>query len=71
MVAGEEFCGQDWLKLKERYKLLEEEDLLRYCFSSAYIVALLHDSLGIELEDQRYASRLILVICKYILSVRN
>ncbi|KAL0551714.1 hypothetical protein IC582_010803 [Cucumis melo] len=51
MVAGEEFCGEDWLELKKRYKLLDEEDLLRYCFSSAYIVALLHDSLGIGLDD--------------------
>ncbi|CAK9325984.1 unnamed protein product [Citrullus colocynthis] len=52
MVAGQEFCGEDWLKLKKRYKLHDEDDLLRYCFSSAYIVALLHDSLGIGLEDQ-------------------
>ncbi|XP_038890148.1 probable apyrase 6 [Benincasa hispida] len=52
MVAGQEFCGEDWLKLKEKYRLLDEDDLLRYCFSSAYIVALLHDSLGIGLEDQ-------------------
>lgn len=52
MAAGQEFCSDDWLKLKKRHKLLNEEDLLRYCFSSAYIVALLHDSLGIGLDDQ-------------------
>ncbi|XP_022972832.1 probable apyrase 6 isoform X2 [Cucurbita maxima] len=52
VVAGQEFCGEDWVKLKKRYKLLDEEDLARYCFSSAYIVALLHDSLGIGLEDK-------------------
>lgn len=53
MVAGEQFCREDWSKLKHKYHSLDEEDLLRYCFSSAYIVALLHDSLGIDLNDQR------------------
>ncbi|CAI9096599.1 OLC1v1032784C1 [Oldenlandia corymbosa var. corymbosa] len=53
MVAGQRFCEDDWSKLKRKYNSLEEEDLRRYCFSSAYIVALLHDSLGIALDDQR------------------
>ncbi|XP_042488663.1 probable apyrase 6 isoform X2 [Macadamia integrifolia] len=53
MLAGERFCGEDWSKLKNKYNTLEEEDLQRYCFSSAYIVALLHDSLGIALNDDR------------------
>ncbi|XP_043706061.1 probable apyrase 6 isoform X2 [Telopea speciosissima] len=53
MLAGERFCGEDWSKLKNKYNTLEEEDLQRYCFSSAYIVALLHDSLGIALDDNR------------------
>ncbi|KAH7683985.1 Apyrase protein [Dioscorea alata] len=53
MLAGERFCQEDWSKLKQRYHTLEEEDLLQYCFSSAYIIALLHDSLGIALEDTR------------------
>lgn len=53
MLAGEQFCKEDWSKLKEKYHTLAEEDLSRYCFSSAYIVALLHDSLGIGLEDTR------------------
>ncbi|KAG8366346.1 hypothetical protein BUALT_Bualt17G0070300 [Buddleja alternifolia] len=53
MVAGQQFCGEDWSKLTKKYSSLEEEDLLRYCFSSAYIVAMLHDSLGIALDDQR------------------
>lgn len=56
MLAGEQFCGEDWSKLKEKYHTLGEEDLSRYCFSSAYIVALLHDSLGINLDDRRYAN---------------
>ncbi|KAK9107614.1 hypothetical protein Syun_023625 [Stephania yunnanensis] len=51
--AGEKFCGEHWSKLQKKYPSLDEEDLLRYCFSSAYIVALLHDSLGIALNDDR------------------
>ncbi|KAL5722802.1 apyrase [Ranunculus cassubicifolius] len=53
MLAGEQFCGEDWLKLQKKYPSLDQQDLLRYCFSSAYIVALLHDSLGIALDDGR------------------
>lgn len=53
ILAGEEFCEEDWRKLKKKYPALEEEELLRYCFSSAYIVALLHDSLGIGINDRR------------------
>lgn len=53
MVAGQQFCEEDWSKLKRKYQSLDEEDLHRYCFSSAYIVALLHDSLGIALDDGR------------------
>lgn len=51
--AGQQFCGEDWLRMKGKYVSHDEEDLLRYCFSSAYIVALLHDSLGIALDDER------------------
>ncbi|OWM75942.1 hypothetical protein CDL15_Pgr009587 [Punica granatum] len=53
MSAGQRFCGEDWSVLKKRHSSLREEDLLHYCFSSAYIVALLHDSLGITLNDER------------------
>ncbi|CAH9123934.1 unnamed protein product [Cuscuta epithymum] len=53
VVAGEKFCEEDWSKLRSKYNSLAEEDLLRYCFSSAYIVALLHDSLGVSLDDGR------------------
>ncbi|XP_072978382.1 probable apyrase 6 [Typha angustifolia] len=52
-LAGKQFCEGDLLKLKEKYNNLDEEDLSRYCFSSAYIVALLHDSLGISLGERR------------------
>ncbi|XP_024193733.1 probable apyrase 6 isoform X2 [Rosa chinensis] len=53
MIAGQQFCGDDWSKLKKRYQAFDEEALLQYCFSSAYSVALLHDSLGISLDDER------------------
>ncbi|XP_071736500.1 probable apyrase 6 [Rutidosis leptorrhynchoides] len=59
MVVGKQFCEDDWSKLKTKYPAFNDEDLHRYCFSSAYIVALLHDSLGIALDDKRigYASQ--------------
>ncbi|KAF5183941.1 Ectonucleoside triphosphate diphosphohydrolase [Thalictrum thalictroides] len=53
MLAGQQFCGEEWSKLQKKYHTVNEEDLQRYCFSSAYIVALLHDSLGIALDDGR------------------
>ncbi|KAJ7953814.1 Nucleoside phosphatase GDA1/CD39 [Quillaja saponaria] len=53
MIAGQQFCEEDWPKLKKKYQSLDEEDLLRYCFSSSYIVAMLHDSLGVALDDER------------------
>ncbi|GAB2267917.1 Probable apyrase 6, partial [Dionaea muscipula] len=55
----EAFAGRGvvgWSSIKSKYSSLDEEDLLRYCFSSAYIVALLHDSLGIGLHDARIMS---------------
>ncbi|XP_038707418.1 probable apyrase 6 [Tripterygium wilfordii] len=53
LMAGQQFCGEDWSKLKKKHHSLNEEDLVRYCFSSAYTVAMLHDSLGIALDDER------------------
>lgn len=53
MGSGKEFCENDWSKLRKKYTVLGEDDLRRYCFSSAYIVALLHDSLGIAIDDER------------------
>ncbi|KAK8941636.1 putative apyrase 6 [Platanthera guangdongensis] len=53
ILAGEQFCEEDWSELRRKYHAVEEEDLLRYCFSSAYIVALLHDILGIATNDTR------------------
>ncbi|XP_006827247.2 probable apyrase 6 isoform X1 [Amborella trichopoda] len=52
--AGKHFCEEEsWSNLKKRNRGLNEDELLKYCFSSAYIVALLHDSLGISMYDKR------------------
>lgn len=53
MIAGQNFCGEDWSRLKSKHHSLDDEVLMNYCFSSAYIVALLHDSLGIAVDDER------------------
>lgn len=53
-AAGEHYCGSDWSELQVKHKGLGEKDLLKYCFSTAYIVALMHDSLGIGMSDDRY-----------------
>lgn len=34
MLAGEQFCGEDWSKLKEKYHTLAEEDLSRIEFAN-------------------------------------
>lgn len=52
--AGEHYCGEDWTKLQEKHTGVKEKDLLKYCFSTAYIAALMHDSLGIGMRDDRY-----------------
>ncbi|GLJ50091.1 hypothetical protein SUGI_1065370, partial [Cryptomeria japonica] len=51
--AGEQYCGEDWAVLQQKHHDVDKEDLLKYCFSSAYIVALLNDSLGIFMNDER------------------
>ncbi|KAI4994804.1 hypothetical protein ZWY2020_034707 [Hordeum vulgare] len=55
VVAGEQLCNKDMSMLKQKYLNHSDEDFSRYCFSSAYIVALLHDSLGVPLDDKRQA----------------
>lgn len=52
MDAGQHFCEENWSNIRKRYSSLADEDILHYCFSSAYIVALLHDSLDIALDDR-------------------
>ncbi|KAL0723426.1 hypothetical protein Bca4012_038025 [Brassica carinata] len=51
--VGKSFCGEEWSKLKEKYPTTKEKYLDGYCFSSAYIISMLHDSLGFALDDER------------------
>ncbi|VVA91285.1 unnamed protein product [Arabis nemorensis] len=51
--AGRRYCKEEWSKLKEKYPTTKEEYLLGYCFSTAYIISMLHDSLGFALNDGR------------------
>ncbi|XP_047090611.1 probable apyrase 6 [Lolium rigidum] len=52
-LAGEQVCNKDLSTLRQEYLNHSDEDFSRYCFSSAYIVALLHDGLGVPLDDKR------------------
>ncbi|KAL2653869.1 hypothetical protein R1flu_021997 [Riccia fluitans] len=52
-LAGQHFCGEDWLSLQQNHQGMDKEALLKYCFSTAYIVALLHDTLGVDMRDDR------------------
>ncbi|KAF2322310.1 hypothetical protein GH714_010918 [Hevea brasiliensis] len=52
-AVGQHYCENDWDELRSQHHGIDDMDLLRYCFSSAYMVALLHDSLGIPMNDKR------------------
>ncbi|KAG5248108.1 apyrase [Salix suchowensis] len=52
-AAGKHYCENDWDKLKDQHHSIDDLDLMRYCFSSAYTVALLHNSLGVSMDDKR------------------
>lgn len=51
--AGVQYCEDNWRTLQQKHEGVSKEDLLKYCFSSAYIVAFLHDSLGVPMDDER------------------
>ncbi|KAL6859371.1 hypothetical protein ACP4OV_017630 [Aristida adscensionis] len=53
MLAGEQFCHGDWSKIKKKYRSFDEGQLLLFCFSSAYIIALLHDTLKMPMDHKR------------------
>lgn len=53
VTAGKRYCEDDWINLSTEHKGVEESELLRYCFSSAYIVAVLQDGLGISMNEKR------------------
>ncbi|URE15293.1 GDA1/CD39 (nucleoside phosphatase) family [Musa troglodytarum] len=52
-ATGHHYCEDHWVSLKEEHFGIDEMDLKKYCFSSAFMVSLLHDSLGIPMEEKR------------------
>lgn len=53
-TAGQHYCEDHWDALKNQHNEIDDLDLSKYCFSSAYMVALLHDVFGIPMEEKRY-----------------
>uniref|UniRef100_A0A7S1SNV0 Uncharacterized protein n=1 Tax=Tetraselmis chuii TaxID=63592 RepID=A0A7S1SNV0_9CHLO len=52
--AGERYCATDWATLKTKYRDRKTEvELLKYCFSAAYIVTFLSFGLGVEPGERR------------------
>lgn len=55
-AAGQQYCEGDWDTLRKQHSSADDFDLARYCFYSAYAVTLLHEGLGISVDDKRYSS---------------
>ncbi|XP_021892565.1 probable apyrase 6 isoform X2 [Carica papaya] len=53
VAAGKHYCEDNWDDLKNLHRGVDDLDLVRYCFSSAYMVALLHDGLGLPMHEKR------------------
>ena len=47
-AAGEQYCSKDWAALQAGHAGKSEEELLKYCFSAAYMYAFMHDGLEVE-----------------------
>ena len=47
-AAGEQYCSKDWAALQAGHASKSEEELLKYCFSAAYMYAFMHDGLEVE-----------------------
>lgn len=52
-AAGRHYCEDNWDSLKEARPSIDEMDLSKYCFSSAFMVSLLHDGLGIPMDEKQ------------------
>jgi len=63
MAAGEKFCHGDWSKIKKKYSSFDDGQLLLFCFSSAYIIALLHDTLKVPLDHKRWTLFYSSILC--------
>lgn len=51
--AGEKYCNQEWGVGVSKDPYPEYKAVQKPCFSAAYIVAFLHDSLGLPLSDNK------------------
>lgn len=77
-AAGQHYCEDHWDALKNQHNEIDEPGLSKYCFSSAYMVALMHDVLGVSMEEKRYGnyafpdklSKLKFVLCLYVHAVK-
>ena len=76
-AAGQHYCEDEWDKQKYHHNIVEDSVLVKYCFSSAYMVALLHDNLGIPMDDKRYvvlsglARTVVILLCLPILDLAS
>ncbi|KAJ8461143.1 hypothetical protein OPV22_034069 [Ensete ventricosum] len=52
-AAGRHYCEDHWVRLKEEHFGIDEMDLKKYCFSSAFMLSLLRDGLGVPMEEKR------------------
>mmetsp|Transcript_22674 Transcript_22674/g.58038 ORF Transcript_22674/g.58038 Transcript_22674/m.58038 type:complete len:290 (+) Transcript_22674:1865-2734(+) len=53
-AAGEAYCATSWPQLQQRYSSRKSEvELLKYCFSAAYIVTFLAEGLGVAGDERR------------------
>ncbi|KAG6495413.1 probable apyrase 6 [Zingiber officinale] len=52
-AAGRHYCEDNWDSLKEAHPSIHEMDLMKYCFSSAFMVSLLHDGLGVPMDEKQ------------------
>ncbi|XP_028758020.1 probable apyrase 6 [Neltuma alba] len=52
-AAGQHYCQDHWDALKIQHNEIDDLDLSKYCFSSAYMVALMHDVFGVSMEEKR------------------
>lgn len=53
VTAGTHLCSQEWSEVTAANSGLATMEVAKYCFSSAYSVAVLHDALGVGMEDNR------------------
>ena len=51
-TAGSEYCREDWHQLTKRYNV-DKKYLSQYCFTAAYIAALLQTGYGFPEETRQ------------------